>query len=390
MSDERKTDEPAPDRPITASATRSGAALPAQRPAAAGGGDFGAVPADGAGIPGGGPAGGDHRRHDVPVLSLACKRRLGERENLASLLTILLLLFGVVVPLAGFLTLVVTESVSLSQSVSEWVQQQPDWLNRARECARSHPSRRIASCPRGKRCSHSSVSWPGVPAPCWRARWRRWAAARSTSRCSCSSRSTPCSSSWWTGREFCGSILYYIPLGSHEEQQLLDRFVSVTRATLRGSLLIGVIQGALAGVAFWVCGVPAPAFWGTVTIVMSIIPAVGGAFIWVPAVLYLAAMGQVPQAIGLFVWCAVVVSTVDNFLRPRLIGRDARMSDLLILLSTLGGISVFGALGFIVGPIIAALFVTVWHIYGQAFEGWLPRVPPAVLTNVGKPEALED
>jgi predicted PurR-regulated permease PerM len=181
------------------------------------------------------------------------------------------------------------------------------------------------------------------------------------------------------GPSILRTILYYIPLGANAEMQLLERFVSVTRATLKGSLLIGALQGTLAGLAFWVCGVPAPAFWGTVMVVLSIIPAIGAALIWIPAVIFLFATGKSTPAIGLLLWCAIVVSTVDNFLRPRLIGRDALMSDLLILLSTLGGIGVFGALGFIVGPIVAALFVTVWHIYGEAFNDWLPVVPPGFL-----------
>ena len=171
------------------------------------------------------------------------------------------------------------------------------------------------------------------------------------------------------------TFLHYIPLAPGQKDELLERFVSVTRATLRGSLLIGLIQGVAAGLAFWVTGVPGPAFWGTVMVVLSILPAVGAAVIWIPAVIYLFLVGQVVAAVGLLVWCVIVVSSVDNFLRPRLIGRDARMSDLLILLSTLGGIVLFGAVGFIVGPIVAALFVTVWHIYGEAFRDWLPEEP---------------
>ncbi|HSR41683.1 MAG TPA: AI-2E family transporter, partial [Longimicrobiales bacterium] len=161
------------------------------------------------------------------------------------------------------------------------------------------------------------------------------------------------------------------PLEPKQKQELLERFVSVTRATVRGSLLIGLIQGGAAGLAFWVAGVPGPAFWGTVMVVLSILPAIGAALVWVPAVIYLFLMGKVGAGIGLLAWCVVVVGSVDNFLRPRLIGRDARMSDLLILLSTLGGIVLFGAVGFIVGPIVAALFVTVWHLYGEAFQDWL-------------------
>src|SRR5690606_112213 len=170
------------------------------------------------------------------------------------------------------------------------------------------------------------------------------------------------------GPDILRTGLRHLPLGPDQEEARLERFVSITRATLKGSLLIGVIQGALAGLAFWVAGVPGAAFWGTVMVVLSIIPALGAAFVWVPAVLYLFVVGEVAAGVGLLIWCAVVVSTVDNFLRPRLVGRDARMSDLLILLSTLGGIVLFGAVGFIVGPIVAALFVTIWHIYGETFD----------------------
>jgi hypothetical protein len=101
--------------------------------------------------------------------------------------------------------------------------------------------------------------------------------------------------------------------------------------------------------------------------------------------IYLFVIGRTLPAVGLLIWCAVVVSTIDNFLRPTLIGRDARMADLLILLSTLGGIFLFGAVGFIVGPIVAALFVTVWHIYGETFRAWLPEVPKGRIAGTGAP-----
>jgi predicted PurR-regulated permease PerM len=171
------------------------------------------------------------------------------------------------------------------------------------------------------------------------------------------------------------AILCYVPLAPGQRQELLERFVSVTRAAVRGSLLIGLIQGCLAGLAFWVAGVPGPAFWGTVMIVLSILPVIGSAIVWVPAVIYLFMAGKTVAGIALLAWCATVVSTIDNILRPRLMGRGARMSDLLILLSTLGGIVLFGAVGFIVGPIVAALFVSVWHIYGDVFREWLPETP---------------
>ncbi len=187
------------------------------------------------------------------------------------------------------------------------------------------------------------------------------------------------------GRSILDRILYYVPLSSADEERLLEKFVSVTRATLKGSLLIGIIQGGLAGVAFWLSGIPGAAFWGTITAVVSIIPAIGAAIVWVPMVIYLLVTGHTGAGAGLLLWSALVVSTIDNFLRPRLVGRDTRMSDLLILLSTLGGLALFGPVGFIVGPIVAALFVTAWHIYGEAFRDWLPALPGGRAPPEGPP-----
>jgi predicted PurR-regulated permease PerM len=184
------------------------------------------------------------------------------------------------------------------------------------------------------------------------------------------------------GPSLLNKILYYSPLTPEDEERLMARFVSVARATLKGSFLIGLLQGFLAGIGFFVAGVPGAAFWGTVMVVASMIPAVGAGLIWVPAILYLLVAGQALAALGLLAWCVVVVSSVDNILRPRLVGRDTRISDLLILLSTLGGIAFFGVPGVVVGPIIAALFVTVWHLYGEAFRDWLPgSVPPNGAAN---------
>lgn len=179
------------------------------------------------------------------------------------------------------------------------------------------------------------------------------------------------------GPALLSRILYYSPLTPEDEERLVSRFVSVARATLKGSLLIGLLQGFLAGLGFLVAGVPGAAFWGTVMVVAAMIPVMGAWLIWMPAVLYLMIAGHVIPALGLLAWCALVVSTVDNILRPWLVGRDTRISDLLILLSTLGGIAFFGVPGVVVGPIVAALFVTVWHLYGEAFRDWLPgRAPP--------------
>lgn len=171
-------------------------------------------------------------------------------------------------------------------------------------------------------------------------------------------------------------LLYYSPLPAQDEDKMVGRFLSVARATVKGTLVIGLVQGALGGVAFWVAGVHGPAFWATVMGVLSIIPGLGPAVVWVPIVLYQFVSGDTASAVGLGAWCALVVGSIDNFLRPWLVGKDTKLPDLLILLSTLGGLLLFGPVGFIIGPIIAALFVTVWDIYGEVFKDVLPEPSP--------------
>jgi predicted PurR-regulated permease PerM len=178
------------------------------------------------------------------------------------------------------------------------------------------------------------------------------------------------------GRAVLDKILYYMPLAPEDENRMVERFVSVARATIKGTLVIGIVQGGLAGLAFALAGIEGAVFWGTIMVVLSIIPGIGTALVWVPAVVYLFAIGRTGTAIALFVWCAAVVGTVDNLLRPWLVGKDTKMPDLLILLSTLGGLLLFGAVGIVIGPIVAALFVTVWDIYGLAFKEYLPEVRP--------------
>jgi predicted PurR-regulated permease PerM len=170
------------------------------------------------------------------------------------------------------------------------------------------------------------------------------------------------------GRSWLRTILAYLPFSDEDGERLLERFVSVTRATVKGTLLIGAIQGTINGIAFWVVGLPAPAFWGAVMIILSVIPAIGGALVWVPAAIWLAVTGRMWQAIVLLVLCGAVSGSVDNVLRPRLVGRDTKMPDLLILVSTLGGLGFFGAVGFIVGPLVTALFLTLWQILGELYR----------------------
>lgn len=287
----------------------------------------------------------------------------------AAAATLVILVAGVGIPVAGFLTLVATEAVQVSQGAEAWFQQEGRMAQMRSRVDQVPFAGRLL--PEGgqvmeqlrEAAGRTGSLLMGVLA----------AATRGTLTFFLQLFVLLYALFYFLmdGPAILRTILNYVPLEPGQKQELLERFVSVTRATLRGSLLIGLIQGGAAGLAFWAAGVPGPSFWGTVMVVLSILPAIGAALIWIPAVAYLLLMGKVGAGIGLLVWCAVVVGSVDNFLRPRLIGRDARMSDLLILLSTLGGIVLFGAVGFIVGPIVAALFVTVWHLYGEAFHDWL-------------------
>jgi predicted PurR-regulated permease PerM len=170
------------------------------------------------------------------------------------------------------------------------------------------------------------------------------------------------------GRRYLHTVLSYLPFSAEDNARLIDRFVSVTKATMKGTLLVGIVQGTINGIGFWIVGLPAPAFWGVVMIVLSVLPVIGGALVWVPAVVLLALTGRTVPAVVLTVICAGVSGTVDNLLRPRLVGRDTQMPDLLILISTLGGISLFGAPGFIVGPLVAAFFITLWQILAETYR----------------------
>ncbi len=183
------------------------------------------------------------------------------------------------------------------------------------------------------------------------------------------------------GPGLLAGVLAYLPVTDADKQRMLDKFVSVTRATLKGTVLIGVAQGLLGGLAFWAVGIDGAIFWGTVMTALSIVPGVGGALVWAPAAIVLVTTGEVWRGIALAGFCGLVIGSVDNLLRPLLVGRDTQMHELLIFFSTLGGLLMFGVMGFILGPILAALFVTVWEMFGTAFHsslaGPLPSTPGA-------------
>jgi|SRR5690554_1974797 len=154
-----------------------------------------------------------------------------------------------------------------------------------------------------------------------------------------------------------------LPLGDTRERLLFAKFAEVTRATVKGNLVVAMVQGALGGIIFWILGIPAALLWAVVMAFASLIPAVGAAIIWAPVAIYLLVVGNVVSGIVLLAFGAGVIGLVDNLLRPILVGRDTKLPDYLVLLSTLGGIALFGINGFVIGPVIAALFITFWGIF---------------------------
>ena len=157
-----------------------------------------------------------------------------------------------------------------------------------------------------------------------------------------------------------------IPLPPEQERDLFKRFATVIRATIKGSLLVAALQGALGGLIFWVLGLHAPVLWGVVMGLLALLPAVGAALIWLPAAIYLLATGSIWQGVVLLVFGALVIGLVDNILRPVLVGKDTKMPDYVVLVSTLGGIATFGLNGLVIGPVIAAMFIAAWAIFSKS------------------------
>jgi len=175
------------------------------------------------------------------------------------------------------------------------------------------------------------------------------------------------------GPRILDATIRALPLGDARERYLLGRFAEVSRATIKGTLVVGIVQGTLGGIAFAVIGINAPVLWGTVMALLSILPAVGTALVWLPAAIFLILTGQIGWGIGLIAFGVLIIGTVDNMLRPVLVGRDTELPDYVILLSTLGGIAGFGLAGIVIGPTIAAFFLSVWQMAEQEFTA----PPPA-------------
>lgn len=168
-------------------------------------------------------------------------------------------------------------------------------------------------------------------------------------------------------------IMYLSPLRDEYETTLTSKFSSMVRATLKGTLIVGVVQGLLGGMMFAIAGVPSFVIWGIIMIILSIIPAIGSGLVWLPVGVIMIFTGNVWEGIFILVFGTVVISFIDNILRPRLVGGDTAIHPLLVFFATLGGIISFGIMGFIIGPVIMALFLALWDIYGKEFNTQLKK-----------------
>ncbi len=164
------------------------------------------------------------------------------------------------------------------------------------------------------------------------------------------------------GRDLANKIRNKIPLADGQKTRLLTKFMGVIRATVKGNLVVALVQGGLGGLIFWILGIEAALLWGAIMSVLSLLPA-GSGVVWAPVAIYFLLTGSILKGVVLLTFGILVIGLVDNVLRPLLVGKDTQMPDYLVLISTIGGMALFGLNGFVIGPMIAALFLTAWELF---------------------------
>jgi predicted PurR-regulated permease PerM len=167
------------------------------------------------------------------------------------------------------------------------------------------------------------------------------------------------------GEDLARSIRDAVPLNATQQHALFRRFTTVIRATVKGSIVVAIVQGGLGGLIFWLLGIDGALLWGAVMAVLSLLPAVGAGLVWLPVGVYLLATGAVWQGVVLIAFGALVIGMVDNVLRPILVGGQTKIPDYLVLIATLGGITIFGINGLVIGPVIAAMFLAAWDLFSE-------------------------
>jgi predicted PurR-regulated permease PerM len=156
-----------------------------------------------------------------------------------------------------------------------------------------------------------------------------------------------------------------IPLSTEHKQNLFGKFTTVIRATVKGTIAVAATQGALGGLMFWILGIQSPLVWGVVMAFLSLLPAIVAGLVWGPVAVYFLLTGAIWQGVALIAFGILVIGLVDNVLGPILVGKDTQMPDYVVLVSTLGGMALFGLNGFVIGPVIAALFIAAWDFFSS-------------------------
>ena len=168
------------------------------------------------------------------------------------------------------------------------------------------------------------------------------------------------------GSTLSARIRQAIPLTPEHKRHLFSKFTTVIRATVKGNIAVAAVQGALGGLIFWILGIEGALLWGVLMAFLSLLPAIGAALIWGPVAIYFLATGALGKGLILIAFCVIVIGLVDNVMRPILVGKDTQMPDYVVLISTLGGMSLFGLNGFVIGPVIAAMFMSAWDLFSTA------------------------
>jgi predicted PurR-regulated permease PerM len=170
------------------------------------------------------------------------------------------------------------------------------------------------------------------------------------------------------GAEFCYRLRRLLPMDHEHQERLFQNIVNALTAVVHGCLVVAMIQGLLAGFAYWVLGVPYAVIWGVATGFVALIPVGGTTIVTVPASLYLLLQGEILRGIILLVWCVGVVGVVDNILKPAFIGTRLKIPVLFLFFGILGGLAVFGALGLILGPVLLALLAALLDLYLEEYS----------------------
>lgn len=294
-----------------------------------------------------------------------------QRAGLSALACCIVLLLGLLIPVYFLADLVATEAIKFYQNAEQWVRE---------IVARAYSGEwdAIVNSAWGQRLGLNNVDW--------QATLQDFATSAGAFLAAVINRTSKGTFDFITslfvtlftmyyffkdGRALIARLKYLIPLDEVYEEALILRFISVSRATIKGTLLIALAQGVLGGLTLWAFGIRSAILWGMVMVLLSIIPMVGAWLVLYPVAFYQIIVGHTWEGIAIFLIGALIIGNIDNLLRPKLVGRDSGMHDLMIFFTTLGGIAQFGVMGFVIGPVIAALFLTMLDIYAEEFKSHL-------------------